>query len=115
MYSASRGDGERRNWNERQGEMKRKRRKSPGREDSPREKNWIRQRERKRAVQRVFDKWAVYLAFTVNEAGCDDVFLPSLCLCIPHYEVRLLGLSVLRVEETQLPVHCQRVGHLAES
>lgn len=26
----------------------------------------------------MFDKWAVYLAFTVNEAGCDDVLPPPL-------------------------------------
>lgn len=63
-------------------------------------------------MERVFDKWAVYLAFTVNEAGCDDVGrLLSLC----RYEVRPFGLSAQRVQETQLAVHCQRVGHLAES
>lgn len=38
--------------------------------------NWITQRERERAAGRVCDKWAVYLAFTVNEAGCDDVLSP---------------------------------------
>lgn len=53
MYSASRGEEERRNRNERQGEMKRKRRKSPGREDSPREKNWIRQREKESSAESV--------------------------------------------------------------
>lgn len=55
--------------------MKRKMRKSPGREESPTETIGL-DRERKRAMERVFDKWAVYLAFTVNEAGCDDVLSP---------------------------------------
>lgn len=43
------GEEERRNWNERHGEMKRKRRKSPGREESPRETIGLdRERERER-------------------------------------------------------------------
>lgn len=39
----------------------------------------------------MFDKWAVYLAFTVNEEGCDDVLSASVSLCC--YEVRVIGLS----------------------
>lgn len=39
----------------------------------------------------MLDKWPVYLAFTVNEAGCDDVLSLSLSLwaCVPCHEVRL--------------------------
>lgn len=96
------------------GEMKRKRRKSPGREESPRETIGL-DRERRRAAERVFDKWAVYLAFTVNEAGCDDVLsLRSLSLRPSLYEVRIFGLSAQHVQEGQLAIHCQRVGHLTE-
>lgn len=54
-----------------------------------RRNNWIRQRERRRAAQRALDKWVVYLAFAVDEAGCDDVSSPfSLSLSLSRYEVR---------------------------
>ena len=49
MYRVSEGEQERRNWYERRGEMKRKRRKSPGRVRSPRETIGL-DRERTRAV-----------------------------------------------------------------
>lgn len=55
--------------------MKRKRRKSPGREESPGETIGLdRERERRRELR--FDKWPVYSAFTVSEAGRDDVLSP---------------------------------------
>lgn len=66
--------------------MKRKKSKSPGRVESFRETIGL-DREKKRAAGRVFDKWAVYLAFTVNEAGCDDVLSPL------SHSLSLLSLS----------------------
>lgn len=65
-----------RNWNERQGGNEKKEEDESRESAESQRNNWIRQRERKRAVQRVFDKLAVYLAFAVNEAGCDDVLSP---------------------------------------
>lgn len=41
--------------------------------------------------------------------------LPSLWLSVLFYEVRLLGPNTQSVQEAQLAVHCQRVGHLAGS
>lgn len=52
-----------RNWNERQGENEKKEEDESRESAESQRNNWIRQRERKRAVQRVFDKLAVYLAF----------------------------------------------------
>lgn len=38
----------------------------------------------------MFDKWAVYLAFTVNETGCDDVLSPlSVSASLATIDVRL--------------------------
>lgn len=65
-----------RNWNERQGGNEKKKEDKSRESAESQRNNWIRQRERKRAVQRVFDKLAVYLAFAVNEAGCDDALSP---------------------------------------
>lgn len=62
-------------------------------------------------MQRVFDKWPVYLAFTVNEAARDDVLFPfSLALHPSLYEVRLFGPDAQCVQEAQLAVHSRRVG-----
>lgn len=76
---------ERRKWNQGQGEMEIKEEEESRERESLRN-NWIRQRGS--AAGRVFDKWAVYLAFTVNEVLRDDVLPsssppPALCLRVP--------------------------------
>lgn len=76
MYSTGVGAGreEGSEW-ETWGKEKKREEESRESEESQRN-NWIRRRERKSAAGRAFDKWPVYLAFTVDEAGCDDASSP---------------------------------------